>query len=80
MKELLETIKLAGLMVFAIPPALAGIHFLLAGRLLIGGTLIGLAVGLVAVKRWLTMPGDVPGLVLGKLVGSSGTDAEGEDR
>jgi len=77
MNELIETIKLAGVLVLAIPPGLAGIHFLLAGRLGIGLVLIGLAVALIAVKQWLSLPTSGKGLILGAVTGS---DQETDDK
>ncbi|RQG96401.1 DUF7533 family protein [Natrarchaeobius chitinivorans] len=73
MAGILDTIKLAGVLVLAIPAALAGLEFLLVrGETVTGSVLIGLAVALVLVQRRLTMPTDVPGLIA-KRIGSAAT-------
>jgi len=64
MAGIVETIQLAGVLIFAIPAAIAGIDFLvLRGEPLLGGVLVGLAIALVAIEQYLTTPGDLPGAV-----------------
>ncbi|WP_226039496.1 hypothetical protein [Natrinema sp. DC36] len=79
MAGIIDTIKLAGTLVFAIPAALAGLDFLLIrddpG---IGLTLIGLAIGLVVIQHWLTMPTDVPELVANRVVGTVAKEPESD--
>ncbi|RQG89094.1 hypothetical protein EA462_12025 [Natrarchaeobius halalkaliphilus] len=71
MAGLIDTIKLAGVLILAIPAALAGLELLLVrGETTTGGILLGLAVALVVVQRRLTMPTDIPELVA-KRVGST---------
>lgn len=71
MAGILDTIKLAGVLVLALPAALAGIDLLLLrGETVTGSALIVLAVLLVVVQQRLTTPGDVPGLVAKRLFGS----------
>ena len=71
MAGIIDTVKLAGVLVFAIPAALAGLEFLLVrGRPTVGAVLLVLAVGLVLIERQLTTPGDVPGLVAERVVGA----------
>ena len=57
MAGIVDTIKLAGVLVLAIPAALAGLEFLLVrGEPLIGGALLVLAIVLVLSKRLLPTP------------------------
>lgn len=71
MAGIIDTIKLAGTLVLAIPAALAGLDFLLLrGQTGVGVALIGLAVGLVVIQHWLTMPTDIPELVASRVVGT----------
>ena len=70
MSSLLGTIKLAGVLLLAIPAALAGLEFLFVrGETAIGAGLLGLAVALVLVQRSLSLPTDVKGLVAKRLLG-----------
>ncbi|SEW16343.1 DUF7533 family protein [Natrinema salifodinae] len=84
MAGIIDTIKLAGTLVLALPAALAGLELLLVrGQPTVGAGLIGLAVGLVVVQHWLTLPTDVPELlakrVLGAVVKEPEPDSEPED-
>ena len=63
MAGIIDTIKLGAVLIFAIPAALAGLQFLAAGDTYYGLALLGLAVGLVAIKRFLTLPTDVPSIL-----------------
>ena len=79
MAGIIDTIKLAGILVLALPAALAGLEFLLVrGETIIGGTLILLAVGLVVIQRRLTLPSDLP-TVLAKRVAGAVTKDEDRD-
>ncbi len=81
MAGIVDTIKLASVLVLAIPAALAGLEFLLVrNEPVIGGALLGLAIALVAIKQYLTLPTDIPGL-LAKRAGKAITvepDDDGE--
>jgi len=57
---ILETVGLAGSLVFAIPVALFGLDSLLAGRTLFGGAFLVVAVLMVVLPRYLWSPTDVP--------------------
>ncbi len=60
MAGIIDTIKLAGSLVLAIPAALAGLEFLLVrGEMLTGSVLVGLAVALVVAQQRLSSPTDV---------------------
>lgn len=79
MAGIIDTIKLAGVLVLAIPAALAGLELLLVrGETFAGGALLALAVLLVVVERRLTTPDDVPGLVATRLLGSVVKEPESE--
>ncbi|SDR40413.1 DUF7533 family protein [Natronobacterium texcoconense] len=79
MTGILDTVKFAGVLVLAIPPALAGLELLVVrGQTLTGGALITLAILLVLVQQRLTTPGDVPGLVARRLVGTVTDEPESE--
>ncbi|ELZ19826.1 hypothetical protein C477_07603 [Haloterrigena salina JCM 13891] len=79
MAGIIDTIKLAGTLVFALPAAMAGIQFLIDGNTLVGATLVTLAVLLVVVQHHLTTPSDLPELVAKRVVGSVVSDPESED-
>ncbi|MFP8952877.1 hypothetical protein ACLI4Z_07895 [Natrialbaceae archaeon A-arb3/5] len=73
MAGIIDTIKLAGTLILAIPAALAGLELLLVrGQTATGIALLVLAGALVLFQRRLTTPSDVPGLVA-KRVGTSVT-------
>lgn len=77
MAGILDTIKLASVLVLAIPAALAGLEFaLVRGETATGVVLLGLAVALVLVQRYLTLPTDVPGLLAKRVVGAVKKDPE----
>ncbi|MCU4743857.1 hypothetical protein OB955_16665 [Halobacteria archaeon AArc-m2/3/4] len=81
MAGIIDTIKLAGSLVLAIPAALAGLDFLLLrGDHLTGGALIVFAAALVIAQHYLTQPSDVPGLFAKRAASSvvDGTEADGE--
>lgn len=76
---LLGTIGMMVTVVFAVPVAFLGVNLLLDGSLY-GGVFLGIAVAMVLVEKYVTMPWDVPELVLGKLFGSSGeSETDGEE-
>ncbi|QLK27667.1 hypothetical protein HYG81_08695 [Natrinema zhouii] len=79
MAGIIDTIKLAGTLVLAIPAALAGLDFLfLQGQTAFGVALIGLAIGLVVIQHWLTMPTDIPELVASRVVGTVTKEPEAD--
>jgi hypothetical protein len=78
MAGIIDTIKLGGTLVLALPAAIAGLELLLGGRTTVGAALVGLAVGLVVVQHWLTLPTDVPELLLGRIVGAVAKEPESE--
>ena len=78
MAGIIDTIKLAGTLVLAIPAALAGLEFLVNGNALVGGVLVSLAVLLVVVQHYVTTPADLPGMVAKRVVGSVVSEPDGK--
>lgn len=77
MAGVIDTIELAAVLVLALPAALAGLELLLVrGQTAVGATLIGLAIALVLVKRWLTLPSDVPAVVAKRVAGAVRSDGD----
>jgi hypothetical protein len=80
MAGIIDTIKLAGVLVLALPAALAGLEFLLVrGETMVGAALILLAIGLVVVQHRLPLPSDVPSLLAKRVAGSVSKNANGND-
>ena len=82
MAGIIDTIKLAGTLVLALPAAIAGLELvLIRGQTTIGIALIGLAIGLVVIQHWLTLPTDIPELFAKRLVGvvTKEPEADAED-
>jgi hypothetical protein len=66
---ILDTIGLAGTLVFAIPAALLGVEFVVSGsRPFVGWVLIVVAVLMVVLPRYVVSPSDVPERLAGKAV------------
>lgn len=78
MAGIIDTIKLAGTLVLALPAAIAGVGFVRDGQAAIGITLIGLAIGLVVIQHWLTLPTDIPELLAKQFVGTIAKDPESD--
>ncbi|SDJ34379.1 DUF7533 family protein [Natronorubrum texcoconense] len=79
MTGIIDTIKLAGTLVLAIPAALAGLEFLLVrGETATGGILLVLAVTLVIVQHRVTLPTDLPGMAAKRVIGSMASEPESE--
>ena len=79
MAGIIDTFKLAGVLVLALPAALAGLELLLVrGRPIPGAALVVLAVALVVVQRRLTMPTDVPGLAAKRAAGAITSESDSE--
>lgn len=84
MAGILETVKLAGVLVLALPAALAGLELLVVrGEPTTGAVLLVLATGLVVVHRRLPLPSDLPGLaarrVGGAVLGKSDAESSADD-
>lgn len=76
MAGIIDTIKLGGTLILAIPAALFGLEALAAGQVVYGGLILTLAVGLVVIQHYLTLPTDVPEMLLGRVVGAITKDPE----
>lgn len=80
MAGIIDTIKLAGVLVFAIPAAIAGLEFLLIReQTYLGVGLLVLAVALVVVQHWLTLPTDITSLLVKRVTGAVAKDPEEND-
>jgi len=80
MAGIIDTIKLAGTLVLALPAAIAGVGFVRDGQTAIGITLIALAIGLVVIQHWLTLPTDIPELLAKRFVGIIAKDPESDSK
>ncbi len=81
MAGIIDTITFAGTLILAVPAALAGLELVARGNTVVGATLVGLAVGLVVLERYLTSPTDLPGLLAKRVVGAvvKEPDAESDE-
>lgn len=79
MAGIIDTIKLAGVLVLAIPAALAGLEFVFVrDDPVIGVVLLCLAAGLVLSERYLSLPTNVPEMAAKRVVGTVAVDPESE--
>jgi hypothetical protein len=67
---ILDLLGSVGTFVLAAPLGLAGVELLVGGNLAVGGSLLGVALAMVAVNRYITTPGDLPSMVAEKLTGA----------
>lgn len=72
----MDTLGLAASLIFAIPVGVFAINRLLAGEQLLGGFLLVVAVLMVVLPQRLTTPQDVPGKIVGKVVGGAVADPD----
>jgi hypothetical protein len=80
MAGVIETLKLAGVLVLALPAALAGLEFLLVrGETGVGAVLIVLAIGLVVVQHRVPFPSDLPSLLAKRVASSVAKEPESAD-
>jgi hypothetical protein len=75
---ILDTLGLVGTLIFALPLALLGLQFLAGERQLLGAGLVVVAALMVLLPRFITTPGDVPGAVASRLVGTAVTEPEAD--
>jgi len=73
---LLETVGLAGSLVFAIPLGIYAVERLLGGETTIGGAFLALATLMVLLPKYLTTPGDLPGMAAERSVESVAAESE----
>jgi hypothetical protein len=75
---IIETLGLAGALVFALPVGLLGIERLLAGQALLGGGLLLVGVLMIVLPHRLTTPTDLPAAVAERVVGAAVEDPDDE--
>lgn len=73
---LLETVGVAGSLVFAIPLGIYAIERLLGGETAVGGAFLLVAVLMVLLPKYLTTPGDLPGMAAERAVEGAVADSE----
>lgn len=64
---ILDMLGSVATLVFATPLALAGGELVLGGNLLIGVSLVGVALAMIVVDRYVRTPEDLPAMVAEKL-------------
>ena len=67
---ILEMLGSAMTLLFATTLALAGAELLVGGNVAVGIGLLGVAIGMILLERYVTTPSDLPVLVASKLVGA----------
>ena len=77
---LLETVGVAGSLVFAIPLGIYAVERLLDGDLLVGGGFLTVAALMVLLPKYLTTPGDLPGMAAERAVEGVVEDPEDEEK
>lgn len=68
-RGIMQTIGLAATLIFAIPVALMGVDWVLAGKPL-GFGFIGLAVLMIVVEEYVINPADIPAKILERSAGA----------
>jgi hypothetical protein len=68
-RGIIELVQLAATLVLAVPVALLGLQFLTRGEVLAGGVFLAIAAGMVLVEKYVVTPGDVPALLVERVVG-----------
>jgi hypothetical protein len=69
---------LAITLAFAIPVALLGLQFLGDGNTVVGVGFLAIAALMVVVNEYVASPGDIPGMLAGKVVGAVAKEPESE--
>ena len=76
-RSLIGLIGLGGTLIFALPAALLGVEFIIRGRMAGGVALVVAAALMIGFERYITTPGDLPGMVADQTVGRlTNTDDE----
>ena len=73
---IMDTLALGASLVFALPLGIFAINQLRAGDHFVGGFLLLVAVLMVVLPQRLTTPGDIPGKIVGGLVGRAVVDPD----
>ncbi|ELK53849.1 hypothetical protein G3A49_02155 [Haloferax volcanii] len=76
---IMEMVGLAATLIFAIPVGGFGLTLLADGRTGFGGAMLLLAVLMVALPKFLTMPQDLPTLAAEKVVGGVAKEPDDEE-
>ncbi|WP_053947349.1 DUF7533 family protein [Halolamina sediminis] len=76
---LLETVGVAGSLVFAIPLGIYAVERLLGGDTAVGGAFLAIAALMVLLPKYLTTPGDLPGMAAERAVEGVVTNPEESD-
>ncbi|WP_435117219.1 DUF7533 family protein [Halolamina sp. C58] len=76
---LLETVGVAGSLVFAIPLGIYAVQRLLGGDAVGGGAFLVVAALMVLLPKYLTTPGDLPGMAAERAVEGVVADPEESD-
>lgn len=79
MAGIVEWLGRVGTLVIAVPIGFMGVDFLVNGRLALGLFLLSVAVAAVVLQEYVTRPGDLPGAVANRVVGSVAKTPEEED-
>jgi len=77
-RGILELVGFMTTVVFAVPLAIAGVDLLRRGSRLLGAGLLAAAATMLLIDRYVTRPGDVPGLIAARVVGLVASEP-GED-
>ncbi|POG53919.1 DUF7533 family protein [Haloferax marisrubri] len=76
---ILEMVGLGATLIFAIPVGVFGLTLLGDGRTVFGGAMLLLAVLMVALPKFLTMPQDIPSLAAEKVIGGVAKEPDEEE-
>ena len=77
--RILEWFGLTATLIFALPAALLGIELLIRGRMFGGAALVVAAALMIGFERYITTPGDLPGMVAEQTVGRFAKTGDDED-
>lgn len=76
---ILEMLGLGASLIFALPLGIFGLTLLADGRTAFGAGMVALAVLMVALPKFLTMPQDIPTIAAEKVVGGVAKDPDEEE-
>lgn len=68
-RSLIGWVGLGGTLIFALPAALLGVEFIIRGRTAGGVALVVAGALMIGFERYITTPGDLPGMVADQTVG-----------
>jgi hypothetical protein len=78
-RGIIGLVQLAATVAFAAPVALFGLLKLSEGDTVIGGALLAVAAGMIAVEEYLVTPKDVPGMVAEEAVDRVVKDTDADE-